>query len=253
MRLILSRMRHDEPEVRSYAVTHRSGALVLPQAAAWDQLIYSARGAATVHTEPGSWVAPPHRAVWVPGGIPHRIDVAGRVSLRIVYFAASLRALPARCQVFTVSPLLRELILRVVATAPLHLDVPRYARLVAVLVDLLDDVAPEPALRLPTPLDPRARALADLLRDHLHDTTSLPALARAAGASRRTLERLFVTETGMTIGSWRRRLRMLEALRLLADGRPVASAAVAVGYSTPSAFSAAFRAELGISPAHFLR
>jgi len=50
--------------------------------------------------------------------------------------AAALRALPARCQVFTVALLLRELILHVVATAP------------------------------------------------------LPVLARAAGASRRTLERL---------------------------------------------------------------
>lgn len=174
MRLILLRMRHDEPEVRSYAVTHRSGPLVLSQAAQWDQLIYSSRGAATVHTESGSWVVPPHRAVWVPGGIRHRIDVAGRASLRIVYLAAGLRALPARCQVFTVGPLLRELILHVVATAPLHLDVPRHSRLVAVLVDQLDDVPPEPALRLPTPQEPRARALANLLREHLNSTASHP-------------------------------------------------------------------------------
>jgi AraC-like DNA-binding protein len=245
MRPILSRMRHDEPDIRSYAVTHRSGALVLPQTPDWDQLIYSSRGAATVHTDAGSWVVPPLRAVWVPGGTHHRIDVAGRASLRIVYLR---KARPSRCQVFAVAPLLRELILHIVAAAPLYLTVPHHARLVAVLVDLLDDVPPEPALRLPAPQDPRARALADLLRED----ASTPLSTLSVGASRRTLERLFLAETGMTIGAWRRRLRMLEALRLLARNEPVASVAAAVGYSTPSAFSAAFRAELGFPPARFL-
>lgn len=243
-------MRHAEPEVRSYAVTHRSGELILPQAEQWDQLIYSSRGAVTVHTGLGSWVVPPHRAVWIPGGVGHRIDVTGRTSLRTLYFAARLHALPARCQVINVSRLLRELILHMVAAAPLYLEDRRHDHLVAVLIDLLDSVAPDAALRLPTPAEPRARALADLLRsDH---SKSIAALASPAGASRRTLERLFLADTGMTIGEWRRRLRMLEALRLLADGRAVSWVAGAVGYSTPSAFSTAFRAELGSSPARFL-
>ncbi|WP_186763422.1 AraC family transcriptional regulator [Lentzea tibetensis] len=244
-------MRQAEPDVRSYAVTHRNGQLILPQAEQWDQLIYSAHGAVTVHTGLGSWVVPPHRAVWVPGGVGHRIDVAGRTSLRTLYFAARLQALPARCQVIAVSRLLRELILHAVATAPLYLSDLRHSHLVAVLVDLLDSVAPDPALQLPAPAEPRARALADLLRSH--HSEPITALASLAGASRRTLERLFLAETGMTIGEWRRRLRMLEALRLLADGRAVSWVAGAVGYSTPSAFSTAFRAELGSSPAQYLR
>ncbi|GLZ33781.1 AraC family transcriptional regulator [Lentzea sp. NBRC 105346] len=238
-------MRH-EPDVRSYAVTHRGGRLVLPQAEGWDQLIYSAHGTVTVHTGLGSWVVPPHRAMWVPGGIRHRIDVAGRATLRILYFAAGLR--DAGCQVLVVSRLLRELIMHTVAEAPLYLDVPRHRNLVAVLTDLLGDVAPEPALQLPTPAEPRARAMADLLREHLSDAPGIAALAVRTGASRRTLERLFQAETGMTIGEWRRRQRMLEALRLLSEGRPVAEVAGAVGYATPSAFSAAFRTELGVAP-----
>jgi hypothetical protein len=156
-------MRHDdEPDVRSYAVTHLRGALVLPQNESWDQLVYSSRGTVTVHTDSGSWVVPPLRAVWVPGGLRHRIDVAGRASLRIVYLRRAPHTRPA--QVFAVAPLLRELILHIVTLAPLHLTVPRDTHLVAVLLDLLDDVPPEPALRLPALRDPRARTLADLLR-----------------------------------------------------------------------------------------
>jgi AraC-like DNA-binding protein len=70
-------------------------------------------------------------------------------------------------------------------------------------------------------------------------------LARSTGASKRTLERLFLRETAMTLGRWRRRLRLVEALRLLAQGHAVTRVALGVGYqSPPSVFIAAFRREL---------
>ena len=40
-------------------------------------------------------------------------------------------------------------------------------------------------------------------------------------ASRRTIERLFAQETGMTVAEWRRRRHLLHAVRLLAEGEPV--------------------------------
>ena len=45
-------------------------------------------------------------------------------------------------------------------------------------------------------------------------------MAREAGASRRTLERLFQKETGMSLGRWRQQARLLHAMRLLARGEP---------------------------------
>lgn len=68
-------------------------------------------------------------------------------------------------------------------------------------------------LRLPQPQDPRSRALADLL--HESPSARLDDLASLCGASRRTLERLFIAETGMPIARWRRQLRLVQALRLL--------------------------------------
>jgi AraC-like DNA-binding protein len=44
---------------------------------------------------------------------------------------------------------------------------------------------------------------------------------------------------------------VLEALRLLAADVPVTTVATRVGYATPSAFGAAFRAELGGTPARW--
>jgi AraC-like DNA-binding protein len=58
------------------------------------------------------------------------------------------------------------------------------------------------------------------------------------GAGKRTVERLFRDEVGMTPGKWRQQLRLMEAMRLLAEGAKVTHAALEAGYSTPSAFIA---------------
>src|SRR5579859_7389131 len=48
------------------------------------QLLYAARGVVAVSTPQGAWVAPPERAVWIPGGIPHAVRMVGAVSTRSV-------------------------------------------------------------------------------------------------------------------------------------------------------------------------
>src|SRR3954464_7008515 len=83
----------DEPAVRSYAVTHPGGTVVLPQPDGWDQLVHAASGVMTVHTADLRWVVPPHRAVWVPSGLTHTIELAGRVKLRTLYLRAGTVAL----------------------------------------------------------------------------------------------------------------------------------------------------------------
>ena len=62
---------------------------------------------------------------------------------------------------------------------------------------------------------------------------------------------MFLRETGLTLGRWRRRLRFASALRLLAEGHAVTSVAVDVGYASPSAFVSAFRRELGTTPGRY--
>lgn len=236
--------------MRGYAVTHPPATVVLPSPPGWDHLLYASAGVMTVESDSGTWVVPPHRALWAPDGTPFRLVMHGRVSVRTLYFAAELAVLPSEWRAVNVSPLVRELILHAVRTAPLDLDAPDHAALVRVLVDQLVTL-PQAPLELPMPTDPRARALAVRLEEAPGAPDDVPDLARDVGASRRTLERLFVAETGMTIGRWRTRARMIEALRLLAEGHPVSRVAVEVGYSTPSAFGVAFRQELGASPSRY--
>ncbi|MBV8581765.1 MAG: helix-turn-helix domain-containing protein [Candidatus Eremiobacteraeota bacterium] len=75
-----------------------------------------------------------------------------------------------------------------------------------------------------------------------------PSTSRVAQTSPRTLERLFLAQTGCSVGRWRRRMLLLLAQRAVAAGSTVTDAAYEAGYASPSAFIAAFRAAFGVTP-----
>ncbi|MEM6996553.1 MAG: helix-turn-helix transcriptional regulator [Myxococcota bacterium] len=219
----------------------------------WDQLVLAAEGTMTVETAEGRWVAPSHRALWVPAGVDHEIRMRGATALGSLYFGPGrVRSLPRRCCVVQVSPLLRELIVHVGELAQIDESRPDHRRLVGVLLDRLAHVDQEP-LALRWPRDARAVRAAGTIEQQPSDRRTLDEIARGVGASKRTLERLFVEQTGMTLGRWRQRARLLAALRELASGRSVGEVATAVGYATPSAFVAMFRESLGTTPHRYFK
>lgn len=237
--------------MRSYAVTHPRN-LGLPERSypAWDQLAYASHGVMTVSTADGLWVVPPDRAVWIPAGATYSVQTSGRVTLRTLFLRPELarRRLPRACVALDVSPLVRELVLHASLRNTLRRDRPADRRLATVIVDQLVTL-PQAALRMPAPSDDRARAAAAAIE--AAPATPLVRIARRSGASLRTLERLFLRETAMPLGRWRRRARVIAALRLLGDGASITRTAAEVGYATPSAFVAAFRRELGTTPGRY--
>ena len=108
-------------------------------------------------------------------------------------------------------------------------------------------------LELPMPREARALRIARRVQDDPAESATLDELARSAGGSRRTLERLFHAETGMSFGRWRQQARLLHAMRLLAGGAPVTTVALDVGYESTSAFIAAFSRALGTTPGRYYR
>jgi AraC-like DNA-binding protein len=219
----------------------------------WHQLVYASRGVMTVRTPEASWVVPTNRGVWVPAGTRHSIEMSGAVSLRTLYLVPSLsRSLPDAPLVIGISPLLRELILRIVELDSLKPRKLAHAHLVSVLLDQLHAMQSD-AVHLPLPRDARAKRIAATLQRQPSDIRSLVELSRSAGASKRTIERLFKIETGMGFGKWRQQLRLGHALRLLAAGDAVTTVAMDVGYDSISAFISAFRATFGKTPGQYFR
>jgi AraC-like DNA-binding protein len=155
----------------------------------------------------------------------------------------------SRCAVVTVSPLLRELVLRTVAIGMLDERIPAHVAMAHLILEEIRE-RPTKSLDLPMPTSEAARSVADRLLER-HPPAGLGDLSRGAGLSPRTLERRFLEETGMTLGRWRRQARLLEALRQLALGQAVKTVAEGAGYSSPSAFVASFRAVFGTTPARY--
>jgi AraC-like DNA-binding protein len=237
--------------VRAYARTYPKGFDIALHRHAWGQLIYARSGVMTVTVagpaEGGSWVVPPQRALWVPAETDHWIRCGTQLSMRTLYVAPATRALPVRCCVVNVPPLLRELILAAVeAPGP-----PRRRRLLTALI--LDEIraATVAPLHLPEPTDPRLVRITGAIREQPGDARTLGAWAREAGASTRTLSRLFLAETGMTFRQWQRQARLLAALVRLAEGTSVTAVAFELGYESPSAFISAFRRALGRTPRRY--
>lgn len=83
---------------------------------------------------------------------------------------------------------------------------------------------------------------------------SIERLSRLSRMSRATFLRRFTQSTGVTVGTFLARSRMMAASDLLrTDTRTVADIAAHVGYSSESAFGRTFRAATGTTPARFRR
>ena len=252
----MSQIRHtaaDEPYflIRTLAARYASGRSTPRHVHPWGQLIYCTAGVMTVWTEAGSWVAPPQWAIWAPAGVAHELRFSGDSALRTLYLRADLAAgLPTTCVAMTVSPLLREMVVRAMELGMLDERQPLHRAMATLIVsDLKRHDAPP--FDLPAPTSAAARRAADLLSTEGQPPSGTEALARQVGLSVRTLERRFLAETGLTVAGWGRQARLLRGLRRLAAGEPVKRVALAAGYRSASAFVAAFHAAFGQTPGRY--
>jgi AraC-like DNA-binding protein/quercetin dioxygenase-like cupin family protein len=228
-----------------YLPGHETGLHRHPRA----QLLFAIAGVMRVTTEAALLTVPPGTGLWVPADTNHAVRMDGAVHMRALFLRADAATSgPEVTTVIAVSPLLRELILTVCGE-PVVWDARGPIRLVAALV--LHEIrrAGTRPLSLPACRDPRLARVASALVADPSDPRDLDGFAAAAGASVRTLARLFRAETGMSFQQWRRQLRMTEALARIAQGEPPGRVAAAVGYASVPAFGAAFRNTFGTTPA----
>jgi len=206
-----------------------------------NQIVYASQGVLSVETEAGVWVTPAHRAIWVPAGVLHQHRSYGRTDLLTVAVPEAIE-MPSHPTVLAVNPLLRELLLAY--AQPPHTEGPTRGHMLTLLVDLLAP-APDRALHLPTPRDPRLVEAQRLIMD---EPSTLTEVAARVGASPRHLTRLCREELGLSFVHWRTQLRLHHALQLLAHGESVTTVALRCGWATPSAFIDVFRRQLGFTP-----
>ena len=241
--------------VRSLATNYASGYRIEPHQHPWHQFLYAISGAMTVSTQNSSWMIPTGRAVFIPAGCAHAIRMWGTVEMRTLYLSPGLTGFEnSNCRVVEVTPLLRELVLRIVERMGLDSRSAHDSRVIGLVEDEVKtamDRAEDSPLVLALPADAQALTLARSVLEEPSVNDSVDRLAKKHGLARRTLERRFRDETGMSFGMWRQKARLLDSIRLLAEGKSVTDAALDCGYSSVSAFIAAFKSTFGYTPGHF--
>jgi AraC-like DNA-binding protein len=93
--------------------------------------------------------------------------------------------------------------------------------------------------------------LTDVLLKNPEDPRTIDQWAKAVGMSRRTFTRSFIAQTGSSFGEWKKTLLFGKALDLLSEGHNVDETANDLGYSSSSAFVAAFGKRFGTTPGQF--
>lgn len=235
--------------VRLRARSMNSGTEIPQHTHAWAQVAYTPNGVLRISIADATWIVPPSRAIWLPPAVPHRLAVIEDAYLRTLYVAPS--AIPPAlnsCRVVEVSPLLRELIAAIDAPEPPGTQRERW--LGSLILDELSHAAPLP-LQVPLPRDKRLLSLCNAILGDPARTWTLEQWARYAGASSRTIARLFQQELGMNFVQWRQQALLARAIPLAAKGYSLSRIAHDLGYNSQSAFSAMFRRAVGESPSTF--
>ncbi|KAJ55109.1 AraC family transcriptional regulator [Actibacterium mucosum KCTC 23349] len=219
-------------------------------------LLYASAGAMRLTHEGRSWTLPPARAALIAAQTRIQVTITTALTCRSVLFAPRLTdPPPGPLRVFEMSPLARALVMECGQWSNPEGTLPTYAeQMFKALAQATWKLAetPSPAV-MPIPRDARLAQAMDLTETQIAGTPVFDDIAAQVALSPRSLARRFADEMGMTWRQTLRRLRMIRAIEALAGDpkRPVTDVALSVGYSSISAFNAAFREFTGMTPTEY--
>lgn len=216
------------------------------------QLLYAVEGVMRIVTPGNVWTIPSQRALWVPADTEHHSFMMSEVEMRTLFVSTEVPVnLGQECRAISVSNLLRELILGLLEE-PAEYPVPGRGEHLTALILMEIDRAASHAGQIPWPQDRRLQTVCHQIMGAPGVDRTIEELADLAGASARTLIRLFPKETGLKYRQWVQQVQIADALCRLGRGESIARIASALGYASPSAFTAMFKRVFGVAPNRYL-
>jgi AraC-like DNA-binding protein len=218
-------------------------------------LLCASAGALRLEAQGQAWLLPPARAALIEAGRPIRVSIPQPVTTASVLFDTGFTAAPpAPLTVFDLNPLARALVGECAAWGESDEPLNGHAEaLFAALAAVTWRLAQRPSpVVVPAGRSPELRRALDLTEQRLRGEVSFEDIAAEVGLAPRSLARRFAEETGMTWRAVLRRMRVLRAIEELAAGDdPITKVAFTVGYTSLSAFNAAFRELTGRTPTEY--
>ena len=244
MRLITTPIDEAFYSVRSLSVDYSAGGSEPSHTHQWPQLLYSKRGALKVKLAESIWIIPPRRALWVPAQTEHSLFMSSDLELRTLYFRPDPLIVNLSRRAINVSGLLHEAILRVCQQHRLDDRSEADRCIYGVILNELKGSSAT-GYNLVMPIDDRAKKAAKKM---LAADSDLKDALTYAGLTRRTAERIFAKQTGMSPAQWLRMSRLTQSMIALASGEPINKVSHDAGYQSRSAFSQAYKSVFGIPP-----
>ncbi len=215
-------------------------------------LLYAREGLLHLDDDGRRWSLPPARAALIAAGRTITFRLPRPVVALSVLFKPDGRPPASALSVFAMPPLARALLeeLRQCTGGPAD---PHETLLFQTLRSTVWRLSHGPVpLHRPTGHSPLVRRALDRTEATLAEDPTFAALARDLSVTGRTLARHILAETGMTWRANLRRMRVMRAVDLLAAGPgSVTEIALTCGYTSLSAFNAAFRDLTGMTPSEY--
>jgi AraC-like DNA-binding protein len=233
-------------DIEGLASSYDAGTFIDEHSHAAHQIAHAISGAMRVQVIDATWFVPPGKALWIPAHVCHSIHCLRRVEMRTVYLAGNHLSVSSQAKVISVSPLMREILVRL-SEGCQDRQIPHLKSL------LIDEIAVMDVeqLSLPLPRDARIARIASHLLENPTVHISLENWAKRLGFSQRNLIRCIQAETGMSLRQLKRQTRMMLAIEKLSHGESVTDVALDVGFETTSAFIHAFRLTTGSTPGKY--
>jgi len=238
--------------VLSHGRSMQAETSIIPHAHPRGQLLWPEKGVLRVTSKNSVWVVPATHAMWIPSNISHQVSNETDTHTRNLYVDPSfkIRNHESSIVMVTMSQLMKEVIVRLTDDR-YSLTISQTQHLGLVAIDELEVLVPFNNY-IHSGRDPRLQRLISHIVQNPTNTLSLSALSTLAGASVRTIERLFKAETGMTFRQWRSRFRLMNSLAQLVPGRSSTSVAHELGYKSVSSFIDAFKTQFGCTPQEYI-
>ncbi|USD43228.1 helix-turn-helix domain-containing protein [Vibrio sp. SCSIO 43135] len=206
-----------------------------------DQLVYVHHGCGVVHSPDAALAIVSGQLLWIPSQCLHELRIVRKSKMSIMHCDANL--LPSysdSISLLSVTPLWVQLMDNFSHREKVVEDSVANAYSGVFFDQLAQQVAVNQGKSQSGSIDKRLLPIIEHVSTEPNIKASLSHYSARCGASERTLNRLFNTAFGMPFSAWRRSVVMEKALQQYRQGQKTTDIAFDLGYSSVSAFSAAF-------------
>ncbi|MCT2563815.1 AraC family transcriptional regulator [Chryseobacterium herbae] len=208
------------------------------------QLTFVEEGYQYFHIDQKIYLVPQYHVIWVPSGKAHRItSEAKTVNLMVFLFKNVFNDdFYKDVHVFAVPPVLKEMLLYASKWNQLtEEDEEQDLFFKAILKSLPNFCRESSYLEIPVPSDARLIPVCTSINTNFKYSLNADELAEKAQMSVRSLQRIFKSETGITLQKYHQLVRILKSIELIDIGQfTLSQIAYKVGYQSLSAFTSSY-------------